>query len=207
MGGVLIILGILIVSSITMAMLKKNVFMKVYGSLNNSDYDTFFNQVDSKMARAMMPIYTREILKLSAYIKIGEANKVTEQFNSIIKMDLNDYQLSDVLIRGFNYYASIKDKNKCQKILTKMNEVLDDHQVKKYQRHYDILLDDSTKYINEIESSLICHRGKMKGYLEYLLAYSYQTKKNQTKYLKYLNQAMEDYPINGESYEKIIQVI
>lgn len=47
----------------------------------------------------------------------------------------------------------------------------------------------------------------MKGYLEYLLAYSYQTKKNQTKYLKYLNQAMEDYPINGESYEKIIQVI
>ena len=69
MSEVLIIITILIISSIIMAIIKKNIFIKVYNSLNTEDYDSFFKYVDSRLARAMMPIYTREILKLSAYIK------------------------------------------------------------------------------------------------------------------------------------------
>ena len=42
MSEVLIIITILIISSIIMAIIKKNIFIKVYNSLNTEDYDSFF---------------------------------------------------------------------------------------------------------------------------------------------------------------------
>lgn len=63
-------------------------------------------------------------------------------------------------------------------------------------------MNGSTKYINELENELEKHRGKKKGYLEYLLAKSYQTKDNQKDYLKYLTRAMEDYQTNVQEFEE-----
>ena len=207
MSEVLIIITILIISSIIMAIIKKNIFIKVYNSLNTEDYDSFFKYVDSRLARAMMPIYTREILKLSAYIKTETNQGVTNQFNQMMKMNLTTYQLSDILVRGFNYYCNPDQINRCKKIVSKMAEVFDERELKKYQRHYDILMNGSTKYINELENELEKHRGKKKGYLEYLLAKSYQTKNNQKDYLKYLNRAMEDYQTNVQELERTLQVM
>ena len=51
MSEVLIIITILIISSIIMAIIKKNIFIKVYNSLNTEDYDSFFKYVDSRLAR------------------------------------------------------------------------------------------------------------------------------------------------------------
>lgn len=207
MNGILIIIAILIISSIIMAILKKNIFMKVYNSLNSEDYQSFFKYVDSNLARALMPIYTREVLKLSAYIKKEVEVDVTKQFNRMMKMELTNYQLSDILVRGFNYYSRHYQGNRCKKIISKMTAVFDEKDLKKYQRHYDILMDCSTKYINELENDLEKHRGKKKGYLEYLLAKSYQNKNNQKAYVKYLNKAMEDYKANEQELENIIQVM
>ena len=58
MSEVLIIITILIISSIIMAIIKKNIFIKVYNSLNTEDYDSFFKYVDSRLARAMTVSYT-----------------------------------------------------------------------------------------------------------------------------------------------------
>ena len=116
MSEVLIIITILIISSIIMAIIKKNIFIKVYNSLNTEDYDSFFKYVDSRLARAMMPIYTREILKLSAYIKTETNQGVTNQFNQMMKMNLTTYQLSDILVRGFNYYCNHDQINRCKNI-------------------------------------------------------------------------------------------
>lgn len=207
MSGILIILAILIISSVFMAMIKKNIFMKVYSSLNCSNYENFFKYVDSKLARAMMPIYTREILKLSAHIKQDNDQAVTNQFNQMMKMELNEYQLSDILIRGFNYYTKKNQKSKCQRILDKMHEVFDNDQLSKYQRHYEILMNNSTKYISELENGIEKHRGKMKGYLEYLLAKSYQSMNNEKGYLKYLDQALEDCQVDVNEIELFIQVM
>ena len=145
MSEVLIIITILIISSIIMAIIKKNIFIKVYNSLNTEDYDSFFKYVDSRLARAMMPIYTREILKLSAYIKTETNQGVTNQFNQMMKMNLTTYQLSDILVRGFNYYCNHDQINRCKKIVSKMAEVFDERELKKYQRHYDIFMNGSTK--------------------------------------------------------------
>lgn len=207
MVWVLVVTILLIILAIWLAILKKRIFTKVYHYLKIEDYDNFFECVDSRLARMMIPIYMREYYKLNAYIKMDDYQNVTKQFNYLMKLNLNSYQLNSILISGFNYYCYQNDKKKCRKILDKMKEVFDEQRYFKYQRHFDILMNNDTSYIDEIKKDLDKHRGKMKGYLEYLLAKSYQSKNNQTKYNEYLNYSMEDYQMHGIQFEKNIQVM
>ena len=118
-----LVLVVIILLIIWLAVLKKRIFTKVYHYLNVEDYDNFFKCVDSRLARMMIPIYMREYYKLNAYIKMDDYQNVTKQFNYLMKLNLNSYQLNSILISGFNYYCYQNDKKKCRKILDKMKEV------------------------------------------------------------------------------------
>ena len=201
------VLVVIVLLIIWLAVLKKRIFTKVYHYLNVEDYDNLFKCVDSRLARMMIPIYMREYYKLNAYIKMDDYQNVTKQFNYLMKLNPNSYQLNSILISGFNYYCYQNDKKKCRKILDKMKEVFDEQRYFKYQRHFDILMNNVTNYIDEIESEIKKHRGKKRGYLEYLLAKSYQSKNNKSKYNEYLNQSMKDYQISKEQFEKNITVM
>ncbi|MEG0452117.1 MAG: hypothetical protein RR558_03550 [Coprobacillus sp.] len=197
----------IIVLSIGMSIIKRNLFQSLYLSLNNENYEYFFNKVDSHIARALLPIYTREIMRLNAYMKTKEAQTVTEQFNKMMKMHLNQYQLVDLLTKAFSYYAINKDQKKCARIIKKMEETMDDAQCQKYRMYYEIVFEASIKYLEEIKQSLLIHRGKKRGYFEYLLAKSYLSKHDKESYEKYIQLAAEDYKTNVEQLETRIQIM
>lgn len=207
MNEVLIVLVLLIGSSIIMALLKKNIFMKVYNSYNSKNYGCFFKYVDSLLARVLMPIYTREVLKFNVYIQKESDHDITNQFNRMMKLGLTSNQLKEILVRGFNYFCIHRQDKRCKKILAKMREVLDEREYPQYRRHYEILFNGSTEYINELEREIKTFQGMKKGYLEYLLAKSYQAKKEQKNYLKYINQAMEDCKANVQKIEQNLEVM
>lgn len=204
---ILMVAGLILIISIGLSILKRNVYRNLYLSLNNENYGYFFEKIDSHIVRALLTIYTREIMKFSIYIKLNQTQNVTEQMNRMMKMHLNQYQLNDILAKGFHYYSLNKDKNKCKKILKKMNETMEITQIEKYQRHYNIVLDNSINYREEIEKSFPLHRGKMRGYLEYLLALSYQSNCNLEKYEEYIHLAAEDYKTNVRELERKIQIM
>lgn len=201
---ILVIITLFFVITVIM---KKRVYVKLYYYLNTEDYDNFFEIVDSRVARTMIPIYIREYYKLTALIKINDVQKVTKQFNYLMKLNLRGNQLNSVLICGFNYYCYQEDDKKCKKILNEMKLLFDQRQYFKYERHFNIVMNKATKYIADIEKELDEHRGRKKAYLEYLLAKSYQSKNDQIKYNKYLRLSMEDYQVDESQFEEIIQVI
>ena len=202
-----IILSIMAVLSIGLAIFKKNIFQCLYVSLNNQNYDYFYSHIDARSAKAFLPIYVREQMRLNADMKSKSSEIVTQQFNKILKMKLNNYQLIDMLVKGYHYYLLDKDRNKCCKILEKMKECMNEEQLQKYEMHYQIVFNHSLLYIHELEISLKEHRGKMKGYLEYLLAKSYQSHNDIFHYKFYLKKAAEDCKSNVEHIEQSIQVM
>lgn len=203
---VIVIFIILIVSSLTLAILKKNAYQGLYYSLQNEDYESFFDRIDAFLSKSFLPIYTRESMRLKAYMQQQQADEVTAQFNRLLKMNIMDYQKNDVFIKAYHYYALLKDSKKCYKILQAMKNV-DSQQYPQFQKHYDILFNHSTQYIVELEAEISCHRGQRKGYLEYLLAQSYRIKNNQQKYQYYIEEAAKEYRTGVDDLDRKIQIM
>lgn len=201
------IVGIILISSLGAAWIKAKLFKELYIALKEENYSYFFQKVDARLARVALPIYTRESMKLDAYIKQKNVIDVKKQFNCIMKQKLNRNQLASVLLRGYDFFSKQKDKEKCFRILEKMNGLLVSEQMQKYQRHYDIVFDASTNYITELQESLNNHKGRMRGYLEYLLATSYKSQKNERSYQEYMRKAASDCKTTWSELEQTIQVM
>lgn len=202
-----VIIGIAVGSSAVMGLVKKKIFTDIYLALNSRDYNGFFEKVDAKWARAMLPEYSRENMKLSAYMRLDDAKKVSGQFNNMMKNSMNSSQLAGLLVRGYDYFFHQMDGTKCDRIYEKMKEVLDPKQLEKYKRHNEIVFWQSTEYTEQLEAEVNSHRGKMKGYLEYLLSVSYGSAGNKETCENYLKKAAEEYKINAAGIEKQIQIM
>lgn len=204
---IVMILGIVLVSAVANAWIRKRVFSRTYSALMAGDYPTFFEEVDSKGMRSMFSEYVRDSLKLTAYMEKKDSDSVTETFNRMMKSKISDAQKGDLLIRGFQYYAAQKDQKKVRTITEKMEEVLNEELAAKYRRHYEITFGKSSGYIEELEKEVPLHQNRMKGYLQYLLARSYRNVGKENECVTLLRKAAVEYRVAPGNLEETVRVL
>lgn len=204
---VVAIFGVIILSAVGTALWKKKLFSTIYGALEQKDYDNFFKKLDSKSAKAMLPPYTREMLRLTAYIRRDEDAAVTEQFNRMMKMELAGYQLCELLVKGFQYYQGVGNAGRCCKISDRMQEVLSPEMAGKYRRHCEIVFQGSDSYKEELEEGIGQHQGRMQGYLEYLLAKTCKNQNDMAGCQLYLRRAAAVYKTTVSELDRQVRVI
>lgn len=204
---ILIVIAVFVVLIFFMTGLKKRTFEKVYGLLIHKRYSEFFNEVDSRAMVSLFPDWMRENLKLTAYMEMEDTKHVTETFNRLMKMKLGNGQKTELLVRGFQYYLQIQDRKKCKRIKEEMEQIVEDKTMQKYCRHYEIVFEHSKKYIGELEKEVKEHRNLMKGYLEYLLAKSYQSAGKQEAYLENMRKAAAVYKTPAGMLDKKVRVL
>lgn len=201
------IFGVIIMSAVGAALWKKKLFSAIYDAMNQGDYEKFFKKLDSASVRAMLPSYTREVLRLTAYIRRKEDATVTGQFNRMMKMGLTGYQLNELLVKGFQYYLSVGNGDRCCKISDKMQEVLNHEMAGKYRRHCEIVFRGAVGYKEELEEGVAQHQGRMQGYLEYLLAKTCKNQNDVPGCQLYLRRAAAAYRTTVADLEGQIRVI
>lgn len=204
---IVMILGIVLVSAVANAWIRKRVFSRTYSALMAGDYPTFFEEVDSKGMRSMFSEYVRDSLKLTAYMEKKDSDSVTETFNRMMKSKISDAQKGDLLIRGFQYYAAQKDQKKVRTITEKMEVVLNEELAAKYRRHYEIIFGKSSGYIEELEKEVPLHQNRMKGYLQYLLARSYRNVGKENECVTLLRKAAAEYRVAPGNLEETVRVL
>lgn len=207
LGMLAVIIGIMAVSAVLMGVMKKRVFTGIYTALQTRNYSSFFEQVDRRMARAVLPVYTRENMKLSAYISLDDVDKVKGQFNSMMKHPMNSFQLTGLLVRGYEYFSRRQEGERCKKILEKMETVLPPERLEKYRMHYEIVFCGSQAYTDWLKAEAGVHRGKMKGYLEYLLARSYESMGKKTDGRLYRQRAAKEFKTRAEDIERYVEIM
>lgn len=207
LGMLAVIIGIMAISTVGMGIMKKRVFTGIYAALQTRNYTSFFRQVDGGLARGVLPVYTRENMKLSAYISLDDADKVKGQFNAMMKRPMNSFQLTGLLVRGYEYFARRQEGERCKKILEKMKEVLPSDRLEKYQMHYDIVFCGSRVYTEWLKTETEAHRGKKKGYLEYLLARSYESMGRKEEGRLYRQRAAREFKTGAEDIERYVEIM
>ncbi|WP_394524542.1 hypothetical protein [Lacrimispora sp. JR3] len=207
LGMLAVIIGIMAVSTVAMGLIKKRVFTGIYTALQTRNYTSFFQQVDGRLARGVLPVYTRENMKLSAYMSLDDADKVKGQFNAMMKQSMNSFQLTGLLVRGYEYFSRRQERERCEKILEKMKEVLPPDRLEKYQMHYDIVFGGSIAYADRLAAEAKAHRGKKKGYLEYLLARSYESMGKKEEGRRYRQRAAKEFKTGAEDIERYVEIM
>lgn len=207
MTWILMTIAVCVVLIFFMAYLKKQTFEKVYGLLIHKRYQEFLDKVDSRTMMALFPEWMRENLKLTAYMELEDTEHVTETFNRLMKIKTGNGQKAELLVRGFQYYLQMQDGKKCKRIKEEMEQIMSDGAAKKYCRHYEIVFEHSKKYIRELEKEVQEHQNLMKGYLEYLLAKSYQSAGKQEAYLENMRRAAAVYKTSAGLLDKKVRVL
>lgn len=148
MSIIVLILTIAIASTIVATVIKKKIYTDLYLAINEKEYDYFFAKVDKVLAKAMLDTYTREGMRLSVYIAQTNKEEVKNQFNKMMKMKLNNYQLSDLLTKGYRYYYQQGDIQKSGKIFEQLKTVMSGEQISQYE---DFLVKSIKNYKRQYE--------------------------------------------------------
>lgn len=190
----------------TAVVCKKNkLYKELYYYLENKNYNEFQLKINSKSAQVFLSNYLKETMMLTMYIDLKDRKQIMNQYNKLLKMKQSQLKKNNLMVSAFHYFCSIRDKKQCSKILEYIDIEMN-NQYKLYKRHFDIIIEKSTKYIDELKKEITTNYGIKKGYLEYLLAISYQSKKDD-KYKEYFTQAAKDYHIGEDQLETAIRVI
>ena len=102
----------------------------------------------------------------------------------------------------FQYYLSKENQKECKSLLSKMCEIFPQDQINFMHTIYEINLEKSTKYIDEMKQNLE-NDTKIKGFFLYLIAKQYQNKHDKTEAIFYYQNALDE--VKGTPLEEIVR--
>ena len=176
--------------------------------MQQGDFNAYFKLLDSLPCKYFYPPFNREYMRLNGYIMKADKKKIEECFDLILSMRMNKKQELDVVIKAFYYYLDEDSKKKCKTLLERMKKIADESITQECQVIYDILLEEKTSYIDDMEEQLKNEelQEAQKGMFHYMLALQYSYLKDEKKKKEHLQAASKD--LKGTPYEmKINQLM
>ncbi len=184
---------------------KQSIFKKLFSYLQQGKFDEYFKLLDSFGCKYFYPAFNREYMRLNGYMMKADVKKIEECFDLILHMRMNKKQELDVVIKAFYYYLDEENKKKCKTMLTRLKNIADENIYKECKVIYDILLEEKTIYIDDMEEQLKEEglQAPQKGMFHYMLALQYSYLNNGQKKREHLKEASRD--LKGTPYEMKIQ--
>lgn len=198
---ILIVVAVTIVLIVIAQVWKQAILKKLIKSLQQGDFDAYFKRLDTLSCKYFYPPFNREYMRLNGYIMKADKKKIEECFDLILKMRLSKKQNLDVTIKAFYYYLDEDSKKKCKSLLERLKEIADESITRECQIIYDILLEEKTSYIEEMEEQLKNEelQEAQKGMFHYMLALQYSYLKEDDKKNEHLHAASKN--LQGTPYE------
>lgn len=160
----------------------------------NSENEKYIELRNKKLTITFLPVFNLLYMDLSKAIKDVDIDGAKEVLNSLTKIKLNKNQKASVYTRAFYFYLSINENDIANKYYTllKKNEIKTDFNI---EVSYDVFINKGYKYIEKLEELFDKSNDYEKVRIASILANAYenkQDKKNQNKYLKFIDQKMSE---------------
>lgn len=184
---------------------KQRILKKLFTYLQQGKFEEYFKLLDSFSCKYLYPAFNREYMRLNGYLMKADVKKIEECFDLILRMRMNKKQELDVVIKAFYYYLDEGNKKKCKTLLARLKNIADESIAQECKVIYDILLEEKTAYIDDMEAQLKEEglEDTQKGMFHYMLALQYGYLNNTQKKREHLKAASQD--LKGTPYEMKIQ--
>ena len=170
--------------------LKNRVLKRLLNDLKEQEFQDFYNTIDSMVCKMYFPAFNREYMRMNGLVMQGEKERVEEQFDLMLNMRMNQKQEIDIVMKAFYYYLEDENKKKSKQLLERIRKFGEDY-FKESQIMYEVCLEKSTAYIDEMEEALKDPECKdaNRGMFLYMLGLQYGNDNQKKKMKDYLHQA------------------
>lgn len=121
LGSVLAILAVVVLASFAFSLwLRTRVHARLIRELRAGDFDGFDRRVNSRLTAQILSPYARDLLIFQGKVARNDRSGMTEQFNRLMALKLDNPARASLLMEGFNGFAEVGDKKRAKKILDAM---------------------------------------------------------------------------------------
>lgn len=96
---------------------RRSQFKKLRAAMMDGRFDEFLSRVESRLCRTALPAYTREHLKLNAYLMQGDTGQVAAQFDRMLALRLPKRERRDLVGKAFTFFADQRDRPRAEQLL------------------------------------------------------------------------------------------
>lgn len=170
--------------------LKNKVLKRLLSDLKEAKFDDYYNTIDSMICKFYYPAFNREYMRMNGLVMQGEKARVEEQFDLMLQMRMNKKQEIDIVMKAFYYYLEDGNKKRAKQLLERVRKFGEDY-FNESQIMYEVYLENSTKYIDEMEEALKDPECKdaNRGMFLYMLGLQYGNDGQKKKMKEYLREA------------------
>ncbi|MEG0470372.1 MAG: hypothetical protein RR562_10730, partial [Longicatena sp.] len=155
-SSTIIIIIVVVVSTVVCALtskiIKNKMMKRLLEDLKKADFEDYFKMIDSTVCKFYFPAFNREYMRMNGLVMQGEKEKVEEQFDLMLNMRMNKQQEIDIVMKCFYYYLEDENKRKAKTLLERIRKFGEDY-FKESQVMYDVCLEKSVAYIDEMEEA------------------------------------------------------
>jgi len=159
---------------------------KLMTYLYNRKFNDFYSYLKSKEVVGNLHPFNIEYLKMNAAIIENDGSKIEQSLKTLKDMKLKDGQKREIYFNGFNYYIDIDNKTQSKVYKDLCLEVEKDPiRIEYINRLYDIKIEKSTKYLDELLKEVSSENINPTLYL--LIAETYKNLNDSVNENKYRN--------------------
>lgn len=183
------ILAIIAVVAVVMialiSTLKKSMVKKLIHYLEESEFESFYKDIDSTKTKLLLPKMSILDMKLNAEIVQQNKNNIDALFDEICSLPLTPSQKEHYYMKAFNYYVSLFDKKHTKKYIHLINELPNERMKLEANRVYNIYILKNDKDLRSLLVELKDMDDEQKGVNEYLISLIYKNKNDMENAKKY----------------------
>ncbi len=186
MGEIICSLVTLIVIIFFISLLRYFVKKKIMLLIQKQDIEELLMEIDKNITKMLVPAYSREGIRLSAYLMQNDSQKIEEQFRKMWEVPAKPLQRQDFLVKMFNYYIFLPNQEKSKMMLEAIKkEIRCKETVQQAQMLYNIFFKNSYAYINELEKNMEFYTKEQKAMAYYYISMQYKNMNNMEKANEY----------------------
>ena len=183
------ILAIIAVVAVVMialiSTLKKSMVKKLIHYLEESEFESFYKDIDSTKTKLLLPKMSILDMKLNAEIVQQNKNNIDALFDEICSLPLTPSQKEHYYMKAFNYYVSLSDKKHTKKYIHLINELPNERMKLEANRVHNIYILKNDKDLRSLLVELKDMDDEQKGVNEYLISLIYKNKNDMENAKKY----------------------
>ena len=150
--------------------LKKSMVKKLIHYLEESEFESFYKDIDSTKTKLLLPKMSILDMKLNAEIVQQNKNNIDALFDEICSLPLTPSQKEHYYMKAFNYYVSLSDKKHTKKYIHLINELPNERMKLEANRVYNIYILKNDKDLRSLLVELKDMDDEQKGVNEYLIS-------------------------------------
>lgn len=203
---ILLTLLFVIIGLVLIAVMKRVYMKRVMKAVEDGDFARAERIIDSFGCKYAYPPFSRESIRLNAYLTMGDKEKVNKQMDMMMKMRLNRQQKASIAMRAFYYFVELGNVRKADEMIKIVKENGSETIAKELNMISSVLLHREAKYIREFKELYDkADADYQKGVFAYMLGLQYSYKKDDKNMKVYLQEALEK--LKGTPYEEEINKV